>query len=158
MNLKKYLSDTFKFNESANLKLLKQIKELPDKTEASRLFSHLIISQNNWLKRIQNENDKTVTSWFEPEIKFDELEEKWKASNTDWIDFLNSKSEDEIYSEIVFYGSDGISKWEVPIADIALQLCYHSFHHRGQIQAIIRRQGLTPAFLDYIGTKGKRLN
>jgi len=45
----------------------------------------------------------------------------------------------------------------VPLKDIALQLNYHSIHHRAQIQTIIRQQGMEPDFVDYIGTKYKRL-
>jgi len=43
------------------------------------------------------------------------------------------------------------------IKDIALQLNYHSIHHRAQIQTIIRSQGLEPEFVDYIATKYRRL-
>jgi len=43
------------------------------------------------------------------------------------------------------------------IKDIALQLNYHSIHHRAQMQTIIRSQGLEPEFVDYIGTKYRRV-
>ena len=41
--------------------------------------------------------------------------------------------------------------------DIALQLNYHSIHHRAQIQSIIRKQGIEPDFVDYIGTVYRKL-
>jgi len=37
-----------------------------------------------------------------------------------------------------------------------LQLIFHSFHHRAQMQTMIRVQGLKPAFIDYIGYKAKK--
>jgi uncharacterized damage-inducible protein DinB len=43
------------------------------------------------------------------------------------------------------------------IKDIAIQLSHHSIHHVGQIQYLIRQQGVAPPFVDYIGAKLKRV-
>jgi uncharacterized damage-inducible protein DinB len=43
------------------------------------------------------------------------------------------------------------------LKDIALQLNYHSIHHRAQIQAMIRKQGFEPEFVDYIGTVYRKI-
>jgi len=45
MQMKRYLPDTFLFNDAANKKLLKKINTLPDKADSIKLFSHLINSQ-----------------------------------------------------------------------------------------------------------------
>lgn len=47
--MKQYLINTFKFNDTANKKVLEKIKQLPDKTEAIKLFSHLITCQFRWI-------------------------------------------------------------------------------------------------------------
>jgi hypothetical protein len=52
MEMKQYLIDTFKFDDLTNVKLLGKIKELPDKQQSVRFFSHLINSQKKWLARI----------------------------------------------------------------------------------------------------------
>ena len=156
MELKQYLIGTFLFNDRSNKMVLEKIKELTDKTEAIRFFSHLINSQNKWLKRIQVYPQDPKMDWWEPTYQLEELESKWNESLQQWIDFLNGLSEDELYEEKKFIGYDG-AHWSVPLKDIALQLNYHSIHHRAQIQTIIRKQGLVPDFVDYIGTKYKRL-
>jgi len=156
VELKQYLIDTFLFNDRSNKMILEKIKQLPDKTEAIRFFSHLINSQNKWLKRIQVYPNDPKMDWWEPVYRLEELESKWNESLHHWIDFLNSLSENELYEERKFIGYDG-AHWSVPLKDIALQLNYHSIHHRAQIQSIIRKQGLEPDFVDYIGTKYKRL-
>ena len=46
---------------------------------------------------------------------------------------------------------------EARLIDIALQLNYHSIHHRAQMQMLIRQQGIEPDFIDYIGTKYKKV-
>jgi uncharacterized damage-inducible protein DinB len=156
MQLKQYLLDTFLFNDRSNKMVLEKIKQLPDQTEAIRFFSHLINSQNKWLKRIHVYPDDPNMDWWEPLYPLEELESKWNDSLQQWMTFLNSCSENDLYGERKFIGYDG-AHWAVPLKDIALQLNYHSIHHRAQIQAIIRKQGLQPDFVDYIGTKYKRL-
>lgn len=156
MELKQYLIDTFQYNDYANKLALKKIKQLPEKEEAIRYFSHLINSQNKWLRRIEVYPQDPQLDWWEPAYTLEELEIKWNESLQRWIDLLNSVSEEELFSERKFVGYDG-AHWSVPLMDIALQLNYHSIHHRAQIQTIIRKQGLEPDFVDYIGTKYKRL-
>ena len=156
MELKEYLIDTFLFNDRSNKMVLEKIKQLPDKTDAIRFFSHLINSQNKWLKRIEVYPQDSKMDWWEPTYTLEELESKWNESLQRWINFLNSLSENDLYEERKFIGYDG-AHWSVPLKDIALQLNYHSIHHRAQIQTIIRKQGMEPDFVDYIGTKYKRL-
>jgi uncharacterized damage-inducible protein DinB len=62
-----------------------------------------------------------------------------------------------ILTEITFTGSDN-TRWAATPKDIALQLNYHSIHHRAQIQSILRRQGVEPDFVDYIGTKYRKIS
>lgn len=156
MEMKQYLIDTFWFNHLANKTVLEKIKQLPDATEAVKYFSHLINSQNKWLKRIEVYPQDPGMDWWEPLYELDKLGEQWDKSLQAWIDFLESKNESELMEDRKFVGFDG-AHWSAPLKDIALQLNYHSIHHRAQIQTIIRQQGLEPDFVDYIGTKYKRL-
>ncbi|TMI86788.1 MAG: hypothetical protein E6H06_20475 [Bacteroidetes bacterium] len=73
-----------------------------------------------------------------------------------WIDFHENKTEEQIFSEVEFIGYDG-AKWKAELVDIALQLIYHSIHHRAQMQMLIRQQGMEPDFIDYIGTKYRKI-
>lgn len=156
MELRQYLIDTFLFNDRSNKMVLEKIKQLPDKAEAIRFFSHLINSQNKWLKRIQVYPEDPKMDWWEPVYSLEELESKWNESLRSWIEFLENKTEEDLFKEQKFIGYDG-AYWSAPLKDIALQLNYHSIHHRAQIQIIIRKQGFEPDFVDYIGTKYKRL-
>jgi uncharacterized damage-inducible protein DinB len=95
-------------------------------------------------------------SWWEPIYNFDELETEWSKSLVPWIDYIREKTEEELSAEVSFTGSDG-STWAASPKDIVLQLNYHSIHHRAQIQTLLRQQGITPDFVDYIGTKYRKL-
>jgi uncharacterized damage-inducible protein DinB len=84
------------------------------------------------------------------------MEEHWTRSLNLWLDYINSKTDDELSTEVIFEGFDG-GDYAASPKDIALQLNYHSIHHRAQIQMFIRRQGIEPDFVDYIGTKYRKI-
>lgn len=155
-SMKDYLLDTFRFNGESNRRLLEKIGQLPEKAAAVRFFSHLIRSQDKWLARIQQDPAAPQMSWWEPEFPLEMLETAWNKSLQDWLDFLTAKEESELFDPVVFTGYDG-GRWIASIKDIALQLNYHSIHHRAQIQTLVRQQGLEPDFIDYIGTVYQKL-
>lgn len=156
MEMKQYLIDTFRFNDSVNKKLLAKLKDLPDKQQCIRFFSHLINSQNKWMARILQYPQDPKLDWWEPVYTFDRLEQEWDKSLRVWIEFIEQKAEDDLFAEVRFIGYNG-GHWSVKLKDIALQLNYHSIHHRAQMQLFIRQQGLEPDFVDYIGTVYRKL-
>ena len=98
----------------------------------------------------------TKTTWWEPPFELNELERKWNDSLKRWIDFLNSKTDEELLVEVKFIGFSGGDFAATP-KDIALQLNYHSNHHRAQIQTIIKHQGLKPDSVEYINSHYRSL-
>lgn len=156
MELKQHLLDSFQYNDYANRLALAKIRELPEKDECIGFFSHMINSMNKWLGRIRQSPGYTELDWWEPRYELAELESKWNECLNCWMEFLDSKTEDEILDEVEFIGFDG-NDFAATIKDIALQLNYHAIQHRSQIQYLIRQQGVAPDFVDYIGTKYRRL-
>ena len=157
MEMKQYLRDTFLYNDHANRQVLSKVKELPDKDQSMKFFSHLINSQKKWLARIQKFPKDPKLDWWAPLYPLADLEFEWEKSLTAWLDFIESKTEAELFEKVKWVGFDG-AHWEAPLKDIALQLNYHSIHHRAQIQTIIRAQGLEPDFVDYIGTVYRKIS
>ena len=94
--------------------------------------------------------------WWNPVYSLDQLETKWEHSLNLWLDYINAMTDTQLMTEVTFIGFDGGTFAATP-GDVALQLNYHSIHHRAQMQTIIREQGLTPDFVDYIGTKYRKL-
>ena len=165
--MKLYLLETFRYNDHANKLALRKMGELPDKAECVRFFSHLINSMNKWLARIEHEPGYADLDWWLPVYDLDELEPRWNECLDRWMRFLDSKSEQELDTEVTWFNPDlatdgqaaapGSDNFAATITDIALQLNYHSIHHRAQIQYLIRQQGIAPDFVDYIGTRYRRL-
>ena len=157
MQLNSYLTDTFNYNDQTNKKLLGKIRLLKDSSAAIKLFSHLINSQYKWMARILHDVNAAKMSWWDPVYDFDRLEIEWTNSLTPWLDYIANKTEEELSTEVVFVGYDG-AHWAATPKDIVLQLNYHSIHHRAQIQTLIRQQGIEPDFVDYIGTRYRKLS
>lgn len=154
--MKQYLIDTFRYNEQANLRLLSKIKVLNDGEQCIRFFSHLINSQDKWMARVLGNQEQTKMDWWNPIYSIDKLDGRLVHSVDAWVSYLENLSEEQLNEYVRFTGFDG-AQWEAKIVDIALQLNYHSIHHRAQMQTIIRSQGVEPEFLDYIGTKFRRI-
>lgn len=153
MNLSQYLIDTWHWNTHANKTVLKKIEQLSDKSECIRFFSHLINCQYKWMDRINIYPTCSKLDWWEPLYEFDQLIIEWDKSMKPWTDLLNNIPEEELLQKVKWIGNDGTTTFTAPLSDIALQLNYHSIHHRAQMQTIIRKQGLEPDFVDYIGTR-----
>jgi uncharacterized damage-inducible protein DinB len=157
MQFTHYLLNTFRFNDKANRQMIEKIKQLPDKEAAIKYMSHLANSQYKWMARIMQDPRAPEMDWWKPLYKSEELETEWGKSLQPWINYLENKTDEEIDREVQFIGFDGGMYAATP-KDIALQLNYHSIHHRAQIQVIIRNQGLEPDFIDYIGTVYRKLS
>jgi uncharacterized damage-inducible protein DinB len=156
MEMKQYLLDTFAFNDRANRQVLAKLAALPEKDECIRFFSHLVNSQDKWLARINAYPRDPGLDWWTPVYALEALDGEWTRSLRAWQEFLRGKTESALFAEVKWVGFDG-AHWTAPLKDIALQLNYHSIHHRAQMQAILRAQGLEPEFVDYIGTVYRRL-
>ena len=157
MQMKDYLIETFHFNDVTNKKLISKFYLFIQNTECIKLFSHLINCQYKWMARIEQDPKAQEMSWWDPVYKLQELEPEWTKSLAIWTDYITSKTDEELVTEVKFVGFDG-GIWAASPKDIALQLNYHSIHHRAQIQTLIRQQGIEPDFVDYIGTKYRKLN
>ncbi|HRH55175.1 MAG TPA: DinB family protein, partial [Chitinophagales bacterium] len=112
---------------------------------------HLINCQFKWMDRIRIYPATSTLDWWNPVYPMDELASYWDKSLQPWLDLLAEKSEAELLENVVWIGV-GNKPYTSPLKDLALQLNYHSIHHRAQMQLFIRQQGLTPDFVDYIGT------
>ena len=136
--------------------MIDSINKMNDNSKAIKYISHLINSQNKWLARIRDYPNDTEMDWWEPLYKCENLKTELVKSNKKWIGFLKSKDEESLSTEVKFIGHDG-GQWAAKLKDIALQLIYHSFHHRAQIQTMIRNEGIEPEFIDYIGDKYRKI-
>jgi hypothetical protein len=153
MEMRNYLIDTFKFNDSANRKLLPKINELPEKNECIRLFSHLINCQYKWLAGIKNDPIASKLEWWNPAYPFNRLESEWQKSLELWLDYLANMSDEGLSSEIILTNFDG-ANWAVKPQDSTSTI---TILFITELRFSIGSPGFKPDFLDYIGEGVKNL-
>jgi uncharacterized damage-inducible protein DinB len=156
--MKEYLIQTFNYNDWANKQLLTAILSLPDKTEAVKLFSHLITAQDKWLNRIEKKTGDSTLTWFGPVFPENELAQRWEQSITKWITLLEAETEAGLENKVTFIRPSDGKTMGVRLKDLALQLNYHSIHHRAQMNSLISRQGIKVPATDYIFTALEELD
>jgi len=149
------LIEMFELNKDANIKMVESCSKLQSQDECTRLLSHLVNCQYKWLDRLKVFPMESTLDWWIPLYSTEDLIQHLELSSQAWIDHITNSSEDVLEKEQRFLGFDGM-EWNCKLKDIALQLIFHSFHHRAQLQMLIRAQGQKPAFIDYIGYKAKR--
>lgn len=150
MQVKEYLIATFRYNDWANQQAIKLLAQLPAPAEAIRLFSHLITSQRKWMARLSAAPAEATMAWFEAPYAREELAAHWQESLAAWLTYLEQMPEEELQRRVHYVGGDGQPYFST-VQDIALQLNYHSIHHRAQISLLARQQNIAPPFLDYVG-------
>ena len=156
--MKEYLIQTFRYNDGANKQLLEAIQNLPDKEDAIKLFSHLITAQDKWFNRIAKKVDDSSLAWSGPVFPEKELAQRWEVSVTNWISLLENETEAGLENMISFKRPSDGKTMGVSLKDLALQLNYHSIHHRAQINSLISRQAQKVPLTDYIFTVLKELD
>ena len=109
------------------------------------------------MARVKQDPDSAPMSWREPIYPFAQLQQEWNKSLLLWIEYLTFQLDEDLEKEVTFIGFDS-GQWAAKPKDIALQLNYHSIHHRAQIQTLIRAQGIDPDFVDYIASKYRKLS
>ncbi|HVN48132.1 MAG TPA: DinB family protein [Bacteroidota bacterium] len=151
--MKQYLIDFFKYNDWANHRILEAMKQVPEKDETVKLFSHLISAQNKWMNRVTNEQADSANEWFGTSLPMDQLKIKWDESVTRWIELLESKNEADLETAVVFARPSDGTTLSVKLFDMVLQINYHSINHRGQMLRLLREQGVKVPPTDYIITR-----
>lgn len=151
--MRQYLLDFFNYNYQANIKLLDTIYTLPQKEEAVKLFSHLILAQDKWLNRITHAKEDSSIHWMFPVIPLEELASRLDMSTPAWLKLIEEKSDEELQQDVIFKRASDGKTMGIKLLDLILQINYHNIHHRAQINTLMSKQGITPPQTDYIFTK-----
>jgi uncharacterized damage-inducible protein DinB len=146
--MKALFNQLFDYNFYCNKNLIvecKELKEVPKKTIS--LFSHVLNAHHIWNMRLLGK-----------EWKYD----VWEVHKLDvWeeIHYDNQRTTFEIitnnedFEKRVDYKTTEGRVFASELKDILFHIINHSTHHRGQVLADFRANGITPADFDYITYK-----
>jgi len=143
--VKVFFNQLFDYNFYCNKKLIETCSEIDNTPEKSiELFSHILNTHHRW-------NAKLTAK--EAEFELFQIHEI-----KDWgdIHYENQRSSfeittntDDFEKRIDYENSEG-RLFTNTVQDILFHIINHSTHHRGQISANFRANGIEPLPLDYV--------
>jgi uncharacterized damage-inducible protein DinB len=142
--MKEKLIDLFEYTYHFNNEMIRIISENISKVDEKiiSLINHTLNAQQVWNSRILNE--KSFEVW---QINsFEKLEEINNQNFQASIQIIENSDFDQ---RIEYQNSKG-SKFENTIFEILFQTINHSTYHRGQINSLLKQNGIEPILTDYI--------
>ncbi|MEM7486284.1 MAG: DinB family protein [Bacteroidota bacterium] len=143
--MKAFLHQLFDYNFYCNKKLIEQcaaMKKVPEKS--SELFNHILNAHHTWNKRIVGKPTDFAISHIHSIENWEDIHYENQRSSFEII----TNTED--FSTRIDYESSEGRTFANELKDILFHIVNHSTHHRGQILADFRANGIEPESLDYI--------
>jgi uncharacterized damage-inducible protein DinB len=142
--MKEKLIDLFEYTNYFNLEMIKVIAEnrelVDDKTIS--LMNHTLNAQQIWNARILNET--TFEVW-----QINPLESFVEINHNNFLKSIDIISNFDLDKRVEYQNSRG-TKFENSIFEMLFHAVNHSTYHRGQINSLLKQNGITPVLTDYI--------
>ncbi|KFF12274.1 damage-inducible protein DinB [Chryseobacterium soli] len=138
------LIDLFEYTHHFNKQMIHYISENRSAVDGKTisLINHTLNAQQIWNSRILGE--KAFEVWqINPLENLEEINDRNHAKS---IEILNNYDLDK---RIEYQNSKGL-KFENSIFEMLFHAINHSTYHRGQINSLLKQNGLTPILTDYI--------
>lgn len=142
----------FDHMEWADRKVLDSLRSAQNPpAKALEIYAHVLGSEHVWLSRIQGKPG-AVAVW--PTLTLDQCETLARENSESLKRLVASTTPDSLEREISYRNSAGAS-FTSTLGDILTHVALHGSYHRGQVAALLRAAGETPAPTDYIAfTRG----
>ncbi|MDO3426425.1 DinB family protein [Chryseobacterium sp. APV1] len=142
--MKEKLVDLFEYTYHFNKEMIKIISENLEKVDEKTisLINHTLNAQQIWNSRILNE--KSFEVWqINP---FENLNGINQQNFNKSLEIVQKFDPDQ---KIEYQNSRG-KKFENTVLEMLFQAINHSTYHRGQINSLLKKNGITPILADYI--------
>lgn len=143
-----YILKMNKYDKWANQRVLDRILvDKPKDEKIVSLFSHILKSEDVWLKRILNIEPETQN--FNLPFMIDELQSSLNEVSSLADNVILSLTEDKLTNLIEYSNLQG-KRFGNRISDILIHVFNHATYHRGQIAKLFRKEELRAPITDYI--------
>ena len=146
--LKQYFERLYRYQAQANRKCLDALKAADtEEPELLKLMSHIVLSGCTWYERVSGAAATIKNVW--DTIPLEILEDLSDQNSKDWLDLLEHSDETLFRVSIDYTNLQG-KAFSNTVSDIMAHVVNHATYHRGQIAALMRSKGHTPATTDFI--------
>lgn len=146
--MKKRFIEQFTYNNWANEQVINALKSYPEfPPKCVDLMSHIIAAQDVWYDRIKGSSGWNIDVWEKYTIQ--ELALLSQQSTDGWLKLIrNTKKND--FDKLISYKNSKGTEFETAMQEIIDHVLLHSAYHRGQINLLLRENGLEPVATDLI--------
>ncbi|MCS4304654.1 damage-inducible protein DinB [Chryseobacterium pennae] len=142
--MKDKLIDLFEYTYHFNVEMIKVISEnrklVDDKTIS--LINHTLNAQQIWNARILGE--PTFEVW-----QVNSFESLNEINHQNFVKSIEIVKDSDLEKRIEYQNSRG-TKFENSIFEMLFHAINHSTYHRGQINSLLKQNGIEPILTDYI--------
>ena len=149
LDMKKYYLNLFNYNYWANRQLPTALKSAGNKIDSElKLISHIISTQDLWLKRLNSTSVFLMDIW--ETFPIQEIEILSNSSSANWQKFIKKQNRKNFENKLCVYkNSEGVEFTNLQV-DIMQHVITHSNYHRGQINLLPHNSKLEPIKTDFI--------
>ena len=147
MNLGEHYEQLRKYDVWANHEVLKALEKLPNPpARCVEWLAHILAAEDVWLTRLKSE-PPTLAVW--PGLSLKQSEQHIERLGKAWSDYFAAKLPHGL-EELISYKNSKGEEWSSKVSDVLTHVFLHSAYHRGQIASVMRAEGHTPAYTDFI--------
>ncbi|MDQ0064573.1 DinB family protein [Chryseobacterium lathyri] len=142
--MKEKLIDLFEYTYHFNKEMIKHIAENISKVDEKTisLINHTLNAQQIWNSRILGE--KTFEVW-----QINTFESLYEINHQNFLKSIDIIQNLDLDNRIEYKNSRG-TKFENSIFEMLFHTVNHSTYHRGQINSLLKQNGIDPLLTDYI--------
>jgi uncharacterized damage-inducible protein DinB len=137
----------FRYEAWANARMQEFLAANAPPHEAISVWSHLIVTKQMWLARVNDEDYNRLQLWSihpiaEAGTLLGEAERRWQG-------FLDELDDAELDRVVTFHNTKGVPQADA-LADILRHVVLHGTYHRGQIATLVKAAGAEVPVTDFI--------
>lgn len=138
----------FEYNDWANNSLIEfMIDKNIQIAKCNRLVNHIIAVQDIWYEAINGNFNHQIDLWEENSLH--ECLVLSKQSTHNWVKFIKKSTEKSLRENMVHLDEAG-KEYSSPVNGVINHVITHSHYHRGQINLLLRKNGIDPPILDMV--------
>lgn len=131
----------------SDAQVLARLRGAPEDTAALKWYAHVLAAERIWLLRLHGQDWTTQRVW--PALSLDECAALAEQNSAQLQSYVGRLKDDELQKEARYTNSAG-DTYTNTVSDMLTHVALHGVHHRGQIAASLRSNGIDPPVLDFI--------
>lgn len=131
----------------ADAQVLAKLRSAPEDTSALKWYAHVLAAERVWCLRLHGQDWTTQRVW--PAMSLDECAALAEQTSAQLGQYVTKLKEEDLGRGVAYTNSSGDS-FTSTVSDILTHVALHGVHHRGQIAASLRANGIDPPALDFI--------